>query len=276
MPTRLPYPSLRVGCAGWSIPRQYAEHFPERGTHLERYAQRLPAVEINSSFYRPHRPATYTRWAASVPASFRFAVKVPKEITHTRRLRDSADPLDRFLSESSALGPKLGPLLVQLPPSLRFDAERAEAFFTLLRARFRGSVVCEPRHASWFTGEAEQVLVSAEVARAAADPAPVPAAAQPGGWPGLVYYRLHGSPEMYTSAYSTSYLEKLAQQLHLLTQAAVPTWCIFDNTALGAATANALDLHARLSQAGQEQAVPAGAPQGQTTNSDSTARERYA
>ena len=61
-----PYRSLRVGCAGWSIPRQYAEHFPQRGTHLERYAQRLPAVEINSSFYRPRRPETYARWAASV------------------------------------------------------------------------------------------------------------------------------------------------------------------------------------------------------------------
>jgi uncharacterized protein YecE (DUF72 family) len=271
-----PYPSLHVGCAGWSIPRQYAEHFPEQGTHLERYAQRLPAVEINSSFYRPHRPETYARWAASVPELFQFAVKVPKEITHTRRLRDITQPLERFLSEIAALGPKLGPLLVQLPPSLRFDAAIVAAFFAALRTCFSGSVVCEPRHASWFTSEAEQVLISAQVACVAADPAPVPKAAQPGGWPGLVYYRLHGSPEMYTSAYSTSYLEKLAQQLHLLTQAAVPTWCIFDNTALGAATANALDLHARLSQAGQEQAVPAGAPQGQTTNSDSTARERYA
>ena len=109
-------PSIHVGCAGWSIPRQYAEHFPEWGTHLERYAQRFPAVEINSSFYRPHRPATYARWAASVPASFQFAVKVPREISHMRRLRDVADPLERFLSEVEALGTALGPVLVQLPP----------------------------------------------------------------------------------------------------------------------------------------------------------------
>jgi uncharacterized protein YecE (DUF72 family) len=249
-----PYPSLHVGCAGWSIPRQYAEHFPEQGTHLQRYAQRLPAVEINSSFYRPHRPETYARWAASVPELFQFAVKVPKEITHTRRLRDIADPLERFLSESSALGPKLGPLLVQLPPSLRFDAERVEAFFAALRARFSGSVVCEPRHASWFTSEAAQVLVSAQIARAAADPAPVPAAAQPGGWQGLVYERLHGSPEMYSSDYSAAYLERLAQTVRATAQTA-PTWCIFDNTALGAATANALDLCARLNISWQEQAV---------------------
>jgi len=247
-------PSVHVGCAGWSIPRQYAEHFPAEGTHLERYAQRLPAAEINSSFYRPHRPETYARWAASVPATFQFAVKVPKEITHTHRLREPTEPLDRFLSEVAVLGPTLGPLLVQLPPSLRFDATIVAAFFTALRARFRGSVVCEPRHASWFTEEAEQVLINAQVARVAADPAPVPEAAPPGGWPGLVYYRLHGSPEMYASAYSASYLEELAQQLHLLSQA-VPAWCIFDNTALGAATANALGLCTRLSERGQEQTL---------------------
>jgi uncharacterized protein YecE (DUF72 family) len=143
---------------------------------------------------------------------------------------------------------------VQLPPSLRFDAAIVAAFFTTLRARFRGSVVCEPRHASWFTREAEQVLVSMQVARVAADPAPVPEAAQPGGWTGLIYYRLHGSPEMYASAYSASYLDKFAQQLHLSIQA-VPAWCIFDNTALGAATANALDLCTRLSERGQEQTL---------------------
>jgi uncharacterized protein YecE (DUF72 family) len=239
-------PDLYVGVAGWSIPRQHAERVPERGTHLQRYAGRLPAVEINSSFYRPHRPATYERWAESVPEAFRFAVKVPREITHGRRLRDVAEPLDRFLSEAGALGAKLGPLLVQLPPSLRFDAAVAEAFFAALRARFAGDVVCEPRHPTWFGDAAERLLSTGRVARVAADPAPAPAAAQPGGWPGLVYYRLHGSPEMYTSNYGDDYLDVLAQTLDAAAQSA-PTWCIFDNTIVGAATANALDLCDRLS-----------------------------
>jgi uncharacterized protein YecE (DUF72 family) len=243
MPTM---PLLSVGCAGWSIPREHAEHFPTSGTHLERYAQRLSAVEINSSFYRPHRPETYARWAAAVPESFRFAVKVPKEITHKRRLRDIADPLNRFLSETTTLGDKLGPLLVQLPPSLRFETEVVEIFFTTLRDRFNGNVVCEPRHASWFTDEAERMLVVAQVGRVAADPAPVPQAGQPGGWPGLAYFRLHGSPEMYVTAYTDAELEALTQRLRELAQSA-PTWCIFDNTALGAATANALKLCAQLS-----------------------------
>jgi uncharacterized protein YecE (DUF72 family) len=267
--------SIHVGCAGWSIPGQYAEHFPERGTHLERYAQRFPAVEINSSFYRPHPPATYARWAASVPEMFQFAVKVPREITHLRHLRDVADPLDRFLSEVTQLGTALGPLLVQLPPSLHFDAVVVTAFFSTLRDRFTGSVVCEPRHASWFTDEAEQVLVAAQVARVAADPAPIPEAAQPGGWTGLVYYRLHGSPEMYTSAYDEAFLDGLSLRLRTTDQL-VPTWCIFDNTARGAATANSMELCARLGSAGHDHDVRSGDQHAQTADGRSTARDLHA
>ena len=238
-------PVIRVGCAGWSVPKEHAARFPQEGSHLERYARTFPAVEINSSFYRPHRPATYARWAASAPPGFRFAVKVPREITHERRLTDPAEPLGRFLAECGALGEALGPLLVQIPPSLAFDGRVAESFFAALRERFSGSIVCEPRHPSWFGSEAEQALARHQVARVAADPAPVPSAAQPGGWEGLVYYRLHGSPRMYYSAYSEPYLAALADTLHEAARSA-PVWCIFDNTALGAATEDALSVIQRL------------------------------
>jgi uncharacterized protein YecE (DUF72 family) len=232
---------LRVGCAGWAIPPQHTACFPAQGTHLERYAQRFPAVELNSSFYRPHRPTTYIRWAASVPEAFQFAVKVPQEITHTRRLVDVTEPLERFLGAVQALGAKLGPLLIQLPPTLRFTEKTAETFFAVFRARFRGYATCEPRHRSWFSPEAEHLLRVARVARVAADPALVPPAAVPGGWRGLVYYRLHGTPEKYYSAYANNYVTALADQLAASAQTA-PTWCIFDNTARGAATRNALSV----------------------------------
>lgn len=238
---------IHIGCAGWSISKQHAALFPPADSQLERYAQRFNAVEINSSFYRPYLPATYARWAATTPADFSFAVKMPKAITHTRRLAGATEPLERFLAEIGQLGAKLGPLLVQLPPSLAFDARVAGAFFTLLRERFAGAVACEPRHPSWFSAEAEALLIGFRVARVAADPAIVSAAAMPGGWRGLAYYRLHGSPEMYTSTYSEPYLDALAQQIGL----AAPVWCIFDNTALGAATTNALELMARLEEADQ-------------------------
>ncbi len=234
-----------IGCAGWGFHTRHAALFPPGGSQLERYAQRFAMVEINSSFYRPHMPATYARWAAATPAGFRFAVKVPRELTHTRRLAEPAAPLERFLSEAGALGAKLGPLLVQLPPSLRFDAGRAAEFFGALRQRFGGDVVCEPRHASWFAAPAEQLLAEWRVARVAADPAPAAGAGEPGGWPGLVYYRWHGSPQMYASAYPPAALARLAEQL---CAAAAPAWCVLDNTAEGAATTNALELIERVEE----------------------------
>jgi uncharacterized protein YecE (DUF72 family) len=239
---------IRIGTAGWIIPKQYAAEFPAEGTHLHRYARRLSAVEINSSFYRPHKPATYARWAASVPPDFRFAVKIPREITHVRKLVCATDVLDRFLVESASLGGKRGPLLVQLPPSLSFDEPIAGAFFDAVRTRFDGLVVCEPRHTSWFTTRAEALLAGHKIARAAADPAPAPAAARPGGWSGLEYYRLHGSPRMYYSAYKPERLDATAAQLQETTPATTEHWCIFDNTALGEATSDALALSQRMGQ----------------------------
>jgi len=230
-------PTIRIGTAGWSIPADHARRFPPEGSHLARYSQRLPAVEINSSFYRPHRPATYARWAATVPPDFRFAVKLPKLITHTNRLALSTDPLDRFLDETAALGCKRGPLLVQLPPSLGFDEGVCGGFLRDLRNRFDGLVACEPRHASWFTDPVDGLLAELRIARVAADPAVVPRSTEPGGWREFHYYRLHGSPQMYYSAYEPDYLERLRERLRT-EQAEI--WCIFDNTAEGAATHDAL------------------------------------
>ena len=234
-----------VGCAGWSLPRSEQERFPGAGSHLERYAARFPAVEINSSFHRPHRPATYERWSASAPPAFRFSVKVPKAITHGLRLKEAEELLEAFLAEAGHLGDKLGCLLVQLPPSLQFEAAVADRFFAALRSRSSVATVCEPRHPSWFTPDADELLTRLGVARVAADPACVSAAAEPGGWPGLGYYRLHGSPRIYYSAYSEEFLETLAARLQE-DASRRPVWCIFDNTTLGAATDNALALLARL------------------------------
>lgn len=229
-----------IGCAGWSIPREHAHAFPTEGTHLERYAQVFPAVEVNSSFYRHHLPKTYARWAASTPEHFRFAVKVHRSITHHKRLRQP-ELLDAFLPNVLALGEKLGVLLVQLPPSLTFDAALTTAFFTALRERYQGHVAWEPRHASWYTGDADALLREFRVARVVADPAPVSDGFAPGGWLGLTYVRLHGSPILYRSAYDQAFLESLAGKLRTWAEDG-PVWCIFNNTAEGAAIPNALSL----------------------------------
>lgn len=231
---------IYVGTAAWAIPKQYNEAFSREGSHLVRYASRFDGVEINSSFYRPHRLSTYQRWADDVPEHFRFAVKMPKTITHEGRLRDVDEPLQRFLEEIDGLGPKLGPVLIQLPPSLKFDPNSTEVFFRLLRDSYPGDIVCEPRHATWFTADVDAFLIQQQVARVAADPQPHPDAGKPGGWGGLAYYRLHGSPKMYYSSYSDEQLARIAEELKVSEERGTRIWCIFDNTAEFAATANAL------------------------------------
>lgn len=240
-----PPPSpVYVGCAGWSLPREQWPAFAEPGSHLQRYASRFSGVEINSSFYRPHRFPTYVRWADSVPDGFRFSVKAPKSITHEARLQSCDQVLDEFLAQCSGLGKKLGCLLVQLPPSLAFDPQVAQAFFQALRARFSGSLVVEPRHPSWLN--AEDLLIEQRVGRVAADPSPITSHMTPGGWQGVRYWRLHGAPRIYHSAYEHSRLQTLAADLLDSHRSNRTVWYIFDNTASGFAVGNALELQGLL------------------------------
>ncbi len=229
---------LRIGTAGWAIRREQRDEFPGDGSHLARYSGRLNAVEINSSFYRPHRPATYAKWARETPEGFSFSVKMPRTITHEARLVDIREPLARFLGECGMLGEKLGCILIQLPPSLAF---RRTDFFDRLRDLYHGPAALEPRHGSWFTQAVDALLQRHRVARVAADPIPAKmrgasAPAQPGGCADFEYWRLHGSPRVYYSNYEDELLRALAKRL------SPQAWVIFDNTALGHAAANALTL----------------------------------
>jgi len=235
---------FRIGTAGWTIPKQHTSLFPLEGSHLERYARDLNCVEINSSFYRPHMLKTWHRWAESTPPTFRFAVKVPKAITHEAKLLKTGALLQAFLEQVRGLGEKLGPLLIQLPPKLAFDEGVAHEFFTTFRELHASAAVLEPRHASWFTPAVDRLLRGFEIARVAADPAKGSAlAARPGGWQGLRYYRLHGAPRTYYSEYSREFLEEFATSLRDETPAITEeVWVVFDNTALGHATANAVKL----------------------------------
>jgi uncharacterized protein YecE (DUF72 family) len=220
---------------------------------LERYAARFNAVEINSSFYRPHQPKTYARWAAATPDAFRFSVKIPKRITHEARLCGAEVDVARFVEEVTALGNKLGVVLVQLPPSLAFDESSVCPFFRDLRQRLvHSAIVVEPRHASWFEPPVADLLEGLGIGRVAADPALVPAASEPAGAPTGIYYRLHGSPRIYFSAYDSAYLATLAERLKEHVARGAETWCIFDNTALATATENALELLGLLRPSGEQ------------------------
>ena len=233
--------SVRIGTAGWSIARDAADRFPAEGSGLERYAARFGAVEINSSFHRPHRASTWERWRDSVPDGFRFSVKVPKRITHELKLVGCEDVLATFFGEAGGLGDKLAVLLVQLPPKLGFEADVVGRFFEMLAAQSPAAIACEPRHASWFTDEVDHLLAGWRVARVAADPVRCEGADVPGGWRGLSYWRLHGSPVMYRSSYADR-IDDYASALRAESETGHDSWCVFDNTASSAATSDALSL----------------------------------
>ena len=232
--------TIRVGTAGWAIPRGASSAFQEGGGNLNRYGAVFDGVEINSTFKKIHQPGTFSRWANCVSPGFRFSVKLPKSVTHEAGVPGREDLLDGFLERVAQLGRNLGPLLIQFPPRLAFDAERFDGLCRRIRARGPWLVACEPRHQSWFEPEVDLWLAERRVARVAADPALHAGSGAPGGWRGLSYYRLHGSPRVYYSAYDARYLRRLAARLKA--DDAETIWCIFDNTASGAAIANALSL----------------------------------
>lgn len=221
-----------IATAAWSIPKKVASRFAAEGSGLARYASVFDGVEINSTFYRRHKSSTFVRWAEAVPDNFKFSVKIPKDITHTRAMKDIAEPLDTFLEDIASLGQKRGPLLYQLPPSLVFDAGQLDRTLRVMREADPGQIVIEVRHKSWASAEAKDLLKRYAIDRVLADPAPV--------WPAddfaepPRYVRLHGKPKIYYSSYTGDEIESFSTLL------APNSWCVFDNTASGAAIENAL------------------------------------
>ena len=233
-------PRIRIGCAGWSLLARHASYFPREGSHLQRYAAVFAAAEINSSFYRPHQAKTYAGWAEAVSADFRFAVKMPKAFSHDARLKVTMAELRGFLDPVRELGERLGPLLLQLPPSLRFERRVALGFLDKLRGLHAAAVVLEPRHASWFGHEVDALLRERGIARVAADPPRGLRALAPGGDHALEYARLHGSPRMYYDSYGVAALSRLVRRALRPRVGVSERWIIFDNTAAGHAVADAL------------------------------------
>lgn len=235
---------VRIGTAGWRIPKELRDGFPEWGdrTQLWSYARRLDAVEINKTFHRLPMGSTFAKWRDRVPDEFRFSLKAPREITHDRRLEDVGEPLEEFLRRAGELEDRLGVLLFQLPPSLEFDRELSGPFLDALRDRHDGAAALEPRHESWFRDEPETLLRDHGVARVAADPPRADADGRPGADRETVYFRLHGTPDTYRSAYRGDGLRMWAERVREAAETVGEVWCVFDNTAEGEGTADALAL----------------------------------
>ncbi|GLY54615.1 DUF72 domain-containing protein [Lentzea sp. NBRC 102530] len=226
---------IRIGTSGWRYP-EWRDGFyrgvPQR-LWLNHLAGQVGTIEINSSFYR-HQPASnYRKWVAETPPDFVFAVKGPKLVTHVRRLRDAGDAVRAF-AESLALGPKQGPVLWQLPPSLRFDPATIRDFLAALPP---GRHALEPRHESFRTDAYLDLLQEHDVAHVVSDAPTFPCIEAV--TTDFAYLRLHGHDELYISSYDDEQLGAWAEKIEDWDR---DTYVYFDNTMHGAAPLNALTL----------------------------------
>jgi uncharacterized protein YecE (DUF72 family) len=182
--------ALLIGTSGWQYAHWKGRLYPARlpqTAWLEHYAERFRTVEVNATFYRLPRVATAEAWARRVPGDFVFAVKMSRYLTHIRRLREPEEPVARFMEVAAALGPRLGPVLMQLPPTMRADLDALGA--TLRRFPAGVRVAVEPRHESWFTPALYALLERHDAALCWADrPRWRPDPIRTAGWG---YLRLH-------------------------------------------------------------------------------------
>jgi uncharacterized protein YecE (DUF72 family) len=159
-----------VGTSGWQY-RHWRDRFYPKGLAqarwLEHFAQCFATVEINNAFYRLPERSTFEAWHRRTPDDFCFAVKMSRYLTHIKRLREPAEPVQRFLDRATGLGSKLGPVLLQLPPSLTADAGLIRDVLERFPAKVR--VAVEPRHASWWTDEIQRVFKDHDAALCWAD-----------------------------------------------------------------------------------------------------------
>lgn len=228
-----------IGTSGWNYDhwkeRFYPAGYPKAG-RLDYYMNHFSTVEVNATFYRQMSMDTFMKWRMKSPEDFVFSLKANRFITHIMKLKGVEDSVKTFISSVSALGPKLGPLLFQLPPSITFDEKVLESFLSLLPAGYRYTL--EARHESWTSPEALAALGRYNVAWCIADTA--------GRFPYLeaitadfVYIRLHGSKKLYASDYTLTELARWADKIRSW---GIDAYVYFDNDFMAHAPMNALQL----------------------------------
>ncbi len=231
------HPRLHIGTSGWSYPWQGIFYPPElqSAKYLSYYATRFDCTEINSCFYHYTLPKTVEKWLSETPPAFQFAPKMHQEITHECRLVNAEVPLEKFMSRFLLMGDRLGPILIQIPASLRFNEVVAADFFQMLRKKYpEQAFAFEARHVSWFQPEALDLLREHRIAFVIATSG--------GRFPGwevatadTVYFRLHGDEKLYDSSYSDEKLEHYAFVIKGWLADGKDIWVFFNNTMRGQA-----------------------------------------
>ncbi|WP_018478830.1 DUF72 domain-containing protein [Pontibacter roseus] len=234
-------PHLHIGTSGWSYRWQEVLYPPElkSADFLSHYANRFNCTEINSSFYHFTMAKTIEKWLAQTPPHFHFAPKLNQEITHKRNFQDVEEPLQKFMSRYLLMGERLGPVLVQIAGSFRYDRLVAENFYGTLRELYPDQIFAlEARHVSWFTEESLDLLREYDITTVIASAGK--------RFPGTeattsntAYLRLHGDEKLYSSAYPDEKLERYAYMVKDWLEDGKEVWVFFNNTILGNAVLDA-------------------------------------
>lgn len=235
----------RIGTSGWVYPHWRGRFYPPelpQSAWLEYYSRHFDTVEINRSFYRLPTPQASAAWAASTPETFCFALKASRYLTHMKKLKDPAEPLARFQEAIAPLAGKRGPLLYQLPPRWRFDADRLAQFLACLPPDERH--VIEFRDPSWFNPEAYRLLECHGVALCVVSFPGVPVVWE--ATADFTYLRLHGATTAYNYRYDEAELDDWAAGIRRFLDQGLDAYAYFDNDAHADALSNALALRAKL------------------------------
>jgi uncharacterized protein YecE (DUF72 family) len=235
-------PGIHIGTSGWNYGdwrgRFYPPDLPAK-QYLGFYARQFRTVEVNYSFYHLPRPSTYENWAAQVPDGFVFAVKASRWITHIRRLEEVEDKWRNFLANATVLGEKLGPILLQFPPSFKANAAALGAFLAATRKPLR--LAFEFRHASWFDPGILELLRHYQAALVVADSERYPQAPALRTGP-FTYLRFHGPAELFASSYSDDQLRAWSSRIKTWLSDGAAVYAYFNNDFHGHALANARTL----------------------------------
>lgn len=235
---------LHIGTSGWVYRSWKGPFYPDTLSsrrYLNFYAQEFGTTEINSSFYHLPLPTTFTNWTKQVPADFIFAVKASRFLTHIKKLLDPEEPWQRFVDSAVNLGDRLGPVLLQFPPSFKINASRLDGFFKVATSVTSGKsmprLVCEFRHESWFNDEIYRLLNRYHVAWCIADGAKYPR--KDLVTTDFAYIRYHGRSKMFASNYSKAVLLKEARLIKRYLHDGLDVFVYFNNDAKGNAVRNA-------------------------------------
>jgi len=243
--------NLYIGTSGWSYKHWINIYYPpelKTTEWLTYYSRQFSVAEINTSFYHTPKQQSVLNWMQKVPGDFRFCPKLSRYITHMKKLKEHEEPLARFFEVFAPMQPRMGPVLVQLPPSLKWDYDRAEHFYGVLKKLYaQYEFVLEVRHTSWLENDSLNLMAKYDIGLVISQSANVFPYSEMVTAKN-VYLRFHGPAALYASPYSDADLDYFAGKMQGWLNEGHVVWAFFNNDIHGFAFQDAARLKARLGQ----------------------------